>query len=110
MSPTIFPSEMVTTRRALSAILGSWVGDEVEALEDEADLVVADFGELVVAEVGNVLAVDEVLARGADVQAAQHIHQGGFPRAGLADDGHKFPRSTVRETPSRARTSFSPGL
>ena len=45
-------------------------GDEVVALEDEADLLVADVGQLPVGELGDVGAVQVVVPVGGDVQAA----------------------------------------
>ena len=65
-------------------------GDEVEALEDEADLLVADVGELPVRQLGDVHAVQVVVPVGGDIQAAQDIHEGGLAGAGLADDGQEF--------------------
>ena len=65
--------------------------DQVIPLEDEADLPVADVGQLLVGQGGDVGAVQVVLPIGGDVQAAQHIHQGGLARARLAHDGHELP-------------------
>ena len=61
--------------------------DEVELLEDEADALRADFGELVVGEVGDVLAAEDVVAGGGLVEAAEDVHEGGFARAGGTHDG-----------------------
>ena len=65
--------------------------DEVILLEDEADLLVADAGELAVGEVLDVRAVQKVGAPGGDVQAAQDVHEGGLAAAGLAHHGHELP-------------------
>ena len=50
-------------------------GEEVEGLEDEADLLVANAGELVVVELGDVVAVEPVAALGGGVEAADEVHQ-----------------------------------
>ena len=64
--------------------------DEVVPLEDEPDLLVADMGQLPVGQSGDIHPVQPVVPVGGDIQAAQHIHQGGFARAGLAHDGHEL--------------------
>ncbi len=62
-------------------------GEEVEGLEDEADLLVADAGEFVVVELGDVVAVEPVAALRGGVEAADEVHQRGFAGAGGAHDG-----------------------
>jgi len=62
-------------------------GEQVEGLEDEADLLVADAGELVIVERGDVVAVEPVAAAGGRVEASDEVHQGGFAGAGGAHDG-----------------------
>src|SRR5258705_12476374 len=54
--------------RQLHVLQRARPGEEIEALEDEADLLVADAGELGGAQPGNVLAVQEVAARGGPVR------------------------------------------
>ena len=48
---------------------------EVEALEDEADLAVAQVGELVLVDVAHVDAVEQVAPGGRRVEAAEDVHQ-----------------------------------
>ena len=62
-------------------------GQEVEELEDEADFVAAEAGEIVIGEGGDGLAVDADLARGGAVQAADEIEEGGLAGARGSDDG-----------------------
>ena len=64
--------------------------EQVEALEDEADLLVADVGQLVAVERRNVHAVQQIIAAGRAVEAADHVHQRGFARAAGAHEGDKF--------------------
>ena len=65
-------------------------GEEVEGLEDEPDLLVPDAGQLVLVERGDVLSLQEILARRGFVETAQDVHQAGFPGAGGAHDGQEF--------------------
>ena len=52
--------------------------EQVIALEDEADLPVADAGQLPVLEGGDLGAVEDILPPGGHIQAAQHVHHGGL--------------------------------
>src|SRR5262249_61032314 len=54
---------------------------QVELLEDEPDLGVADPGELVRREAGHVLAVELVASGARRVEAAQQVHEGRLARA-----------------------------
>ena len=71
---------------------GFEVGEQVVALEDEADVFASECGAFLRAEVGGVFAVDVILASAGAVEAAEDVHQGGFARPRLADDGDHFPR------------------
>ena len=71
---------------------GFEVGKQVVALEDEADVFASERGAFLRAEVGGVFAVDVILASTGAVEAAEDVHQGGFARPRLADDGDHFPR------------------
>ena len=62
-------------------------GEEIEGLEDEADFLVADAGELVVVEIADELVVEPVLAFGGRIKAADEVHQRGLARSGWAHDG-----------------------
>jgi hypothetical protein len=57
-------------------------------LEDKADLLVADVGELVVVEVGHAHAVQQILAAGGLVEAADDVHQRGLAAARGPHDRH----------------------
>ena len=71
---------------------GFEVGEQVVALEDKADVFAPERGAFLRAEVSGVFAVDVILAGAGAVKAAEDIHQGGFARPRLADDGDHFPR------------------
>src|SRR5690606_2973437 len=65
---------------------------QVEALEDEAELPVADVGELVLAQSVDPLAVQDVRPRGRPVQAADDVHHRGLAGAGRAHDRDHLAR------------------
>ena len=70
-------------------------GEEVEELEDEADFVAAEAGEVVIGERGDGLAVDADFAGGGAVEAADQVEEGGLSGAGGADDGDHFAAGDV---------------
>ena len=59
-------------------------------LKDEADLPVADFGQLQLVELAEVLAVEQHRAARGPVQRADDLQQRALARAGRADDGKGF--------------------
>jgi len=65
--------------------IGAW--QQIERLENETNLAVADLGELVVDHVRDVLAVELVAAGRRRIEAAEHVHQGGLAAAGRSHDG-----------------------
>ena len=70
-------------------LLGGQRGQQVEELEDEADLLPAQPGELAVAEPVVALAGEQDLARAGGVERAQQVQEGALPRArGAHDRGH----------------------
>ena len=64
-------------------------GKQVEVLKNEADLLVADFSELVAIEAFHGNASEQIASRGRPVQAAQKIHERGFARTGLSHDRYE---------------------
>ena len=71
----------------LDVVQRGGAGQQVEGLEDEADFLVADAGELVVVEFADQLAVEPVLALGRRVEAADQVHQRRLAGAGRSHDG-----------------------
>ena len=65
-------------------------GNQIEELKDEADLAVADIGELALAHARDVHAVDGDGAAGGAVQAADDPQQRTFPAARGPDDADHF--------------------
>ena len=83
-------AEVAVEQRQLDVLGRPRPRQQVEALEDEADLGVADLGPLVAVEPRDVDAVEPVAARGRPVEAADDVHQRRLARAGRAHDGHEL--------------------
>jgi hypothetical protein len=64
--------------------------EQIEGLEHESDLLVADPGQLVVVQLAHPMAVQPVFARRGAVEAADQVHEGGLAGAGRAHDGDEF--------------------
>ena len=100
---------MRVEHRQLDIFERGGAGEEVEALEDEADLAVADGGECVGVEGGDVDAVEAGRAAGRAVEAAEHVHQGGLAGAAGAHDGDELARHRRAATmPRTAWTGAAP--
>ena len=96
-------ADAAVDQRKLDIFQRGKAGNEVEALENKADLPVAYGGKLMVRQGGYIAAFENIGAVGRRVQAAEQVHQGGFSRARLADDSDKFPfvngQRNVRQGP-----------
>src|SRR5512145_2572368 len=75
----------------LDILDGGGAGKEIEALEDEADLVVPQHRALVPVEARDVLATEEVSAGGGAIEQAEDVHQGRLARSRSPDDGDEGP-------------------
>ena len=64
--------------------------DEVETLEDEADVALAELRAVLLFEVRHLLTEEFVTALGRVVQEAEDVHQRRFAAARRAHDCHKF--------------------
>src|ERR1039457_2989744 len=71
-------------------VQGGGAGQQVEGLEDETDLTVADARQLVVGHLADQVAVDVVQALGGGIEAADQVHEGGFTGTGRSHDGDVF--------------------
>ena len=76
-------------QRKLNVSLRREARYEVEALENKADFTVSDIAQLVVVHIGNILAVENICSACHNVKQSEHIHQRGFARAGVTDDGNE---------------------
>src|SRR5579884_97137 len=77
-------------QRQLDLLDGRHAGQQVEALEDEAQLAVADRRQLVVGEAGHLDAVELVATARGLVEAADGVHQRRLARARGAHDRDEF--------------------
>jgi hypothetical protein len=84
-------AQVAVEHRQLDVLDGPGARQQVEALEDEADLRVADLGPLVAVETRDVDAVQPVGARGRPVEAAQDVHERRLAGARGAHDGDQLP-------------------
>ena len=82
--------------RQLHVFLRGELGDEVEILENEADLLVSDTGELLFTVVLDGNAVEPVGPGVCGVQTADNIHQRGLSAAGRADNAYELLRVNVQ--------------
>ena len=74
----LIDADALVDKRQLHVLPGGEGGNEVVALKDKADLLIADVGQLTVTQLGDVGAVQMIVAISGDVQTAQDVHQGGF--------------------------------
>ena len=68
------------------------MGQQMVALEDEAEVVAAQPRQGQGIQAGGVLTTKQVLAAARAIEAAQQVHQGGLAGAGGTDYGHHLPR------------------
>ena len=78
---------LVIEKRQLGIFERRGAGQQVEPLKYKADLLVANHGQLVARQLGHVGAVQEVLAAGRVIEAAENVHEGRF--AGARRPGHR---------------------
>jgi len=82
-------------QRQLDVLEDGEVADQVEALEDEPDVAVADAGALAEIKILNVLARNGVGAPRRRVEQAEDGQQRGLAAAGRSRDGHVFALADV---------------
>ena len=75
--------------------------EQIEGLEDEAEMLVAKTGELVVGELADVLAGQEIRATVRDVEAAKDVHQGRLAGAGGTHHREELARPDVEIDPAK---------
>lgn len=82
--------------------------EKVEVLENKAEVIPTESGDLFFPDGDEIFALKEHLAARRLVEGGEDIEQGGFARAGFAHDGDVFPSSTEKETLERACTWLPP--
>jgi hypothetical protein len=63
---------------------------EIEALKNKPDFFIANFRERVAVHLTDVNAIEQIPAGSRLIQASNHVHKGGFTRAGWSHHGNKF--------------------
>jgi hypothetical protein len=86
-------------QRQLDVLLGRQDRQQVEGLEDEADLVAAQVGELLVVELGELRAVQDDRAGRRPVESGEQVHERRLARARGAHDGGELARGEVDRDP-----------
>jgi hypothetical protein len=89
-------------QRQLDIVEYIGAGQEIEGLEDEADLFVSDLGQTVLAERTDISAVKKIGPRGRHIEAADNVHQGRFPRSRGAHDRHVLVAGDAEGNPSQS--------
>ena len=75
---------------------GVQVSQQVIALENEAEILAAQTRQFVRFHSAGFLPIDQIAAACRPIQTTEDIHQRGFARAGLADDGDHFTGSNLQ--------------
>ena len=86
----VVDADALIDKRQLDVLLHGERLDEVILLENKADLFVADARELHIAQLAHVRSLEQILAVGRHVEAAEHVHHRRFARTGLSDDGNEL--------------------
>ncbi len=86
--PALRRGDAGVDQRQLDVLENVGARDQVEGLEDESDLPVADVGQRIVVETRDVDAVDEVAAGGRHVEAADEVHHRRLARSRRSHDRH----------------------
>ena len=67
-------------QRQLDVVERGRARQKIESLKDKPDLVIANFGELVAAQLGDILPVQEILPARRVIEAPENVHQRRFSR------------------------------
>ena len=89
--PPVLGRDGRVEHRQLDLVQRGGALDEVEALEDEADLAVTDTRQLVLVERRDVLPIQQILPVGWGIEATNHIHQRTLAGTARAHDANQFP-------------------
>src|SRR5580698_2273235 len=82
----------VIKERHLNIFLHVQLIDQVEALKDEANKVLAQIGQLSFGFARDVLAIEPVLSRGGGIEHPDDVEKRGFAAAGGSHDRHELAR------------------
>src|ERR1700682_2468467 len=94
--------------RHLDVVYRTRARNQVVGLEDEADLSIANPGQLVVGQCRHVVAIEDVAAGRWLVEAADQVHQRAFARTGRSHDGDELAlRDMERDSPEGGYLHFT---
>ena len=96
-------------RRHRGIFDGIEVGEELVALEDEAEMLAPQLGELVGRELADVAAREGIGPFARRIEAADQVHQRRLAGARLADDGDHLARPDVEIDMVEHRDAFAAG-
>src|SRR5450432_398275 len=88
-------------QRELDVLDGRRARQEIEALEHEPDLLAAQLRPLVPRERAGVHAIQHVTTGGGPIQAADHVHEGRFARAGRPHHRHQLTLVDAQAHPAQ---------
>src|SRR5512139_4227941 len=97
-------------QRQRDVIERSELGQQVEALEHEADLAVAQGSQLIRRQSADILPVETVTAAAGAIEAAEQIHEGALARARRPHDGDEFALGDAKADPAKRLEHASAGL
>ena len=69
---------------------GGSAREKIETLKNKTELAIANVGQLVAIESGNVEAIEQVTAARRPIEATEHIHQSRFARAARTHESDKL--------------------
>ena len=95
-------------QRQLDVLQRRGAGQQVEALEDEAEVAAAQPRPLVARQASTCAPWNRYCAGGGRVEAAEDVHHGRFARAARPHDGHELAGGDVEVDPFSAINSAWP--
>src|SRR6185369_6730217 len=103
-------TDAAVDQRELDIVKRGCAREQVEGLKDEADFLVTNPSELVVVHLGNVLAVEPVLALCRRVETADEIHQRRLAGTGWSNDGNVLAARDIKRDAVQRVHRFSSHL
>src|SRR6516165_947100 len=94
-------AQAAVAQRHLHVVIDVEVGDEVEALEDETDALIAQLRTLVVGERPHVPALEQVAAGVKLLEQPRYVEEGGLARSRGPGDRHELPRRHLEREPAQ---------
>ena len=90
LAPSFARGGAVIEEREFHVLQRADPGQEIEPLEHEPDLSIADARQRLLGEMGNVVLVEEIAPGRQGVEASEEVHEGGLARARRSHHRHKL--------------------